>query len=299
MLFYRDTRSEYMSDLPISGPSVIESCFFEDGEPNFVIPRLASVTGRKIVYVADWSSPRARMLDLYCLWPLAEMTPALLTIIIPFDPCATQERETSPGVVATASVNAKLLSSLPCAKRIVIIDLHTEANKFFFYRSAVFMASMMPALAQHQEFAHAAICFPDDGAKKRFAQYFTGSTREFIVCVKQRVGDRRQVCIADGDAAGRDVLIVDDLVRTGGTLGECARVLRTAGAKSVCVFVTHMLMPQTRWDEFVTPDGKYWGVLDAFFTSDTTLTAPLAMRAAPASFLKCMTSRAIIMREMC
>lgn len=69
------------------------------------------------------------------------------------------------------------------------------------------------------------VAFPDDGAQKRFKSCFEGY--DVAVCAKVRDGDKRRVQLNDGDVAARDVLIVDDLVRSGGTLIEwCAmRVL--------------------------------------------------------------------------
>ena len=59
-----------------------------------------------------------------------------------------------------------------------------------------------------------------------------------IVCGKKRVGDTRKVFIQDGDCEGKRILIVDDIVKTGGTLAECAKTLKKAGAKAICAYCT-------------------------------------------------------------
>ena len=60
-----------------------------------------------------------------------------------------------------------------------------------------------------------------------------------VVCGKQRIGENRIVTIHDGDAKGKRILIVDDMVRSGGTLVKCAAALVERGAISVSAFVTH------------------------------------------------------------
>lgn len=64
-----------------------------------------------------------------------------------------------------------------------------------------------------------------------------------IVCDKKRIGDKRVVSIREGDPRDRDVLIVDDLIQSGGTIRESARVLREAGARSVSAYATHGIFP--------------------------------------------------------
>jgi len=281
-LFFRDTRAAYVAALVESkafAPHVVVGTFFDQGEPNFLVPGLhTDVTSRHVVYVADWSTPAARYYDMCVLVPLAEMQPTLLTIVIPFDPAATMERETAPGVVVTANVNAKMLSALPCAKRVLTIDLHTMANQFYFHNAAVRLASMMPYALKYIRTMHpqlTAVCFPDEGAKKRFGQFFLNERT--IVCAKERgAGDERRVRIVEGadvfhDKPSIEILIVDDLTRTGGTLAECARVLRSAGATRVHAYVTHALLTPARQADFGAETGKYSGLIDRFYASDTTL----------------------------
>ena len=66
------------------------------------------------------------------------------------------------------------------------------------------------------------IAFPDEGAHKRFHRLF--SNYELITCIKVRNGMKRVVTLKEGNAVGRHVVIVDDLVKSGGTLQECAKV---------------------------------------------------------------------------
>jgi phosphoribosylpyrophosphate synthetase len=88
-----------------------------------------------------------------------------------------------------------------------------------------------------------------------------------IVCTKVREGDRRFITIKEGDAKDRHVVIVDDLVKTGGTLIECKEALFQHGAKSVSAFVTHAVFPQEKWKRFLpVPDAKNF---EHFFITDS------------------------------
>ena len=97
------------------------------------------------------------------------------------------------------------------------------------------------------------IAFPDDGAAKRFSSMFqdVGDDLEIIVCGKTRgEGDERTVTIQSGVATDRKIVIVDDLVQTGGTLYETGKVLEDAGARSVNAYVTHAVFPNESWKRF-------------------------------------------------
>ena len=95
------------------------------------------------------------------------------------------------------------------------------------------------------------VAFPDDGAAKRFSAMLQDMDLEIIVCGKTRgEGDERNVVIQDGNADGRHIVIVDDLVQTGGTLYESGKVLKEAGAASVNAFVTHAVFPNDSWKLF-------------------------------------------------
>jgi phosphoribosylpyrophosphate synthetase len=97
------------------------------------------------------------------------------------------------------------------------------------------------------------VAFPDDGAAKRFSAMFQDMDLEIIVCGKTRgEGDVRNVVIQDGDAMGKNIVIVDDLVQTGGTLYESGKVLKEAGALSVNAFVTHAVFPKESWKRFAS-----------------------------------------------
>jgi phosphoribosylpyrophosphate synthetase len=121
-----------------------------------------------------------------------------------------------------------------------------------------------------------------------------------IVCGKVRDGDRRTVVIKDGadllstpppggvESETRTVLIVDDLVQSGGTLVECARQLRATAHPKVKLrlwcFVTHPVFPNDSWRRFL-PGGDAHGVFDRFYTTDSRPKVAELLQAPPADDL--------------
>ena len=91
-----------------------------------------------------------------------------------------------------------------------------------------------------------------DGVRaKRFGAFFEDMDLEVIVCGKTRgEGEVRTVVIQDGNATSRHIVIVDDLVQTGGTLFETGKVLKEAGAASVNAFVSHAVFPNESYKRF-------------------------------------------------
>ena len=81
-----------------------------------------------------------------------------------------------------------------------------------------------------------------------------------------RIEDKRIVKIQEGDPAGLHVLIVDDLVRSGGTLFESAKVLKDAGATAVSVFVAHAAFPQSAWKRFARGGDR--DIFERFWTTN-------------------------------
>merc|ERR1712216_647385 len=135
--------------------------------------------------------------------------------------------------------------------QLVLYDIHALQNRFYFREPLIpRLESCVPLLlAALQEDAtkgeKQCICFPDDGAMKRFKSSFKGF--ELALCHKIRVGDQRLVELKDGDVGGRHCIIVDDLVHTGGTLLSCAEALWAAGAADVSMYVTHAILEEESW----------------------------------------------------
>jgi ribose-phosphate pyrophosphokinase len=188
-----------------------------------------------------------------------------LTVVLPYYPVGTMERVIQEGQVATANTYAQMFSNLPsCGKptRLIIYDLHTLQNRFYLHNNAVAsLQTSIPLLLKtlttqtDSNSPHTINCiaFPDDGANKRFAAIFQHLGYDIVTCGKTRKNDdERSITIQDGQPQGKHLLIVDDLVQSGGTLHECGVALRRAGAATVSAYVTHPVFPKDSWKRFLS-----------------------------------------------
>lgn len=235
---------------------------FPDGTDNIEIGGFSSprnvISGEHVLFLASFHNNDVTLSQFQVMICLLLSFVESLTVVLPFSPVGTMERVTREGQVATAATYAHMFSSLPnCGRptRLMVYDLHTLQNRFYLHGNAV--ASLQTAIPllkdKIKERGINCVAFPDDGAAKRFSSMFQdmGDAMEIIVCGKTRgEGDQRTVTIQDGNATDRHIVIVDDLVQTGGTLYETGKVLEEAGAASVNAFVTHGVFPKESWKRF-------------------------------------------------
>jgi len=220
---------------------------------------LNRIRGSHVLFLASFHDNDAIMSQFQALVCLAESFVQSLTIMLPFYPMGTMERVTVEGQVATANTIARMLSCLPGIGRpirIMLYDLHTLQNRFYFHGHALAsLHTCIPLIVDKGEALlpssgapggaagldmrkFDAIAFPDEGAAKRFGGMFP-TWENKIICGKVRIGDQRVITIHDGCAKDKRVLIVDDMVRSGGTLIKCCEAIKAQGAASVSAYCTH------------------------------------------------------------
>lgn len=230
---------------------------FEDGFPNLFIKNVRDMANREVLYLANFFPSDLIFEQLAILYALPRYLAKKLTVILPYFPTGTMERIDYEGQVATAMTTCRLLSMIPLSQggpcQIVIYDIHALQERFYFSEMVIpRLESGIPLLLRRlksmpEDFhSKITIAFPDDGAHKRFAGFF----KDFptIICAKVRVGDKRIVTVKEGDPKGRHIVIVDDLVKTGGTLIECAKAM--SGSLSCSAYATHAVFPQESWRRF-------------------------------------------------
>jgi len=232
---------------------------FPDGTDNIEIGGFYPdnlLSGEHVLFLASFHNNDVTLSQFQVIICLLESFVQSLTVVLPFSPVGTMERVVREGQVATAATHAHMFSSLPnCGRptRLMVYDLHTLQNRFYLHGNAVAsLQTAIPLLKRRMRDTNIdCVAFPDDGAKKRFSTFFEDMDVEIVVCSKTRgEGDQRIVVIQDGDPSGRHVVVVDDLVQTGGTLFESGRVLKEAGAASVNAYVTHAVFPNESWRRF-------------------------------------------------
>jgi phosphoribosylpyrophosphate synthetase len=252
---------------------------FPDGTDNIEIGGFLPenrISGADVLMLASFHDNGVTLSQFSVMITLLTSFINSLTVVLPFYPTGTMERVTTEGQVATANTYAQLFSNLPsCGKptRLMTYDLHTLQNRFYLHNNAcASLQTAIPVLVDRLKASNPAIdciAFPDDGAAKRFARMFTELTGDFemVTCGKTRGegGDKRVITIQDGSCAGKRVLIVDDLVQTGGTLLECGRALKAAGALEVSAYATHGVFPDESWRRFTRQgrDGNGDGEVDS------------------------------------
>lgn len=240
---------------------------FEDGFPNLMIRDVAGIVGEDVAFLACFDTPAEIFRQLAVIHALPRYGARSLTVLLPYFPTGTMERVNREGEIATAMTLARLLSATPLSSgrgpaRIVIWDIHALAERFYFGDSVIpVLQSGMPLLrAQLKAFDASekiSVAFPDEGAYKRFGADLADFPQ--IICGKTRIGDQRIVKIREGRARLRHVVIVDDLVKTGGTLLECKKALDRAGAKHVSAYVTHAVFPKRSWENFLRAGfDRFW-----------------------------------------
>ncbi|KAL4336137.1 hypothetical protein GQ457_07G017260 [Hibiscus cannabinus] len=237
---------------------------FEDGFPNLFIPNAQGIRGHNVAFLASFSSPSVIFEQLSVIYALPKLFISSFTLVLPFFPTGTSERMEDEGDVATAFTLARILSNIPTSRggptSLVTFDIHALQERFYFgdnilpcFESGIPL--LMNRLQQLPDSDKISIAFPDDGAWKRFhkqLQHFPT-----IVCNKVRIGDKRIVRIKEGEAAGRHVVIVDDLVQSGGTLIECQKALAANGAAKISAYVTHGIFPNRSWQRFEHDNGGH------------------------------------------
>ena len=194
--------------------------------------------------------------------------------------------------MATAFTLARMLSNIPLTRggpaSVVIFDIHALQERFYFGDSALpLFESGIPLLIDRLKLLDDAdkitIAYPDEGAWKRFHFQFQGYPE--VICTKVRDGDKRIVRLKEGDAIGRHVVIVDDLVQSGGTLIECGKLLHSLGAAHVSAYVTHGVFPLQSYERFkaeaTTEDGYREGWCHLWITDSCPTTAVAVKDLAP------------------
>lgn len=222
---------------------------FPEGEISVEIQE--HVRGADVFLIQSTSPPpNENMMELLVMIDaLKRASAARITAVIPYYGYGRQDRKNRPGVPITAKLVANLITAAG-ADRVLTIDLHAAQIQGFFdipvdhlYAAPVLIKALKHIfpLAKRKNMT---IVSPDVGGLT-IADHFAGDFRCPLAIVdKRRMSDTKtEVRNVIGDVAGRDILIVDDLISTGTSLATAARVLREKGAKDIFAVVTHPVLP--------------------------------------------------------
>ncbi|HEY9008450.1 ribose-phosphate diphosphokinase [Ohtaekwangia sp.] len=213
---------------------------FSDGE--LFVRFNESVRGQTVFLIAKVNMPYENFFEMLMTVDAARRSSAReVVLVMPYLPHSRQERRDGQRTSISSRMVADIIQ-LMGADRIITLDLHTNAIEGF-YKVPLDPLSSLKLFVDHIKDCkrdHLCLCSPDFGGIKRIKQYKKYLDAEMVVINKERL-KANQVAHMEiiGDVKGRNVIIIDDLVDTAGTLCKAADLLIEHGAESVCAYCTH------------------------------------------------------------
>lgn len=247
-LVFSGTNSRYLAekicqslDCPLGQMNIQH---FADGE--FSVSYEESIRGRDVFLVQSTFPNSDNLMELLLMIDAAKRASAhYITAVVPYFGWARQDRKDKPRVSIGAKLIADMLSTAGIT-RLITMDLHADQIQGFFdvpvdhlYASSVFTQYVKDNLPLD----NLVIATPDVGGTKRASAYSKYLGVPMVICHKSRlraneVAEMRVI----GDVKGLDVLLIDDMVDTAGTITKAADLMMAEGAKSVRAIASHAVM---------------------------------------------------------
>jgi len=223
---------------------------YSDGEfqPSFE----ESVRGTRVFIIGSTHPTSENLMEMLLMLDAAKRASARhITAVLPYFGWARQDRKDKPRVPIGAKLIAKLLETAG-ATRIITMDLHADQIQGFFEKPVdhLFASSIFIPYIKSLGLDNLTIASPDMGGSKRAYAYskFLGS--DVVICYKQR--EKANVIShmeLIGDVKGKNVILVDDMVDTAGTLTKAADLMMERGAISVRAICTHALLSGNAYEK--------------------------------------------------
>lgn len=213
---------------------------FSDGEfqPSFE----ENIRGRDVFIVQSTFSPADNLLELLMLIDAARRASAKrIVAVIPYFGLARQDRKDKPRVSVASKLIANLLTAAG-VQRIITIDLHADQIQAFFDVPVdhIYASSIFTPYIESLNLPNLLMASPDTGGTRRAAAYAKFLQTGFVICYKQRskpneVGKMELV----GNVEGKNVVLIDDIIDTAGSITKAGDLIMDRGAASVRAFCTH------------------------------------------------------------
>ena len=216
---------------------------FSDGEfqPSFE----ESVRGARVFIIGSTHPTSENLMEMLLMIDAAKRASAKhITAVMPYFGWARQDRKDKPRVPIAAKLVANLLETAG-ATRVITMDLHADQIQGFFeipvdhlYASTIFVPYI-----KSLNLENLCIASPDMGGSKRAHSYAKFLNSDVVICYKQRkkanVIEKMELI---GDVEGKNVILVDDMVDTAGTLVKASEIMKDKGAVSVRAICTHAIL---------------------------------------------------------
>ncbi|MGF1564692.1 MAG: ribose-phosphate pyrophosphokinase [Flavobacteriales bacterium] len=216
---------------------------FSDGEIAVSIEE--TVRGKDVVIVQSTMPPADNILELLLMVDAAKRASAKrIVAVIPYFGYARQDRKDKPRVAIGAKLVANLLTAAG-VDRVITMDLHADQIQGFFevpvdhlFASTIFLPYLETIRTDNL-----VIATPDTGGTKRANAYAKHLQVDLAICYKQRkVANQVESMTVIGDVVGKDVVLIDDMCDTAGTLTKAAEMMINEGARTVRAVCTHAIM---------------------------------------------------------
>ena len=216
---------------------------YSDGEfqPSFE----ESIRGARIFIIGSTNPSSENLMEMLLMLDAAKRASARhITAVMPYFGWARQDRKDKPRVPIAAKLVAKMLETAG-ATRIITMDLHADQIQGFFEKPVdhLFASTLFLPYVKNLNLDNLCIASPDMGGSKRAYAYSKALESDVVICYKQRakanVISHMELI---GEVKGKNVVLVDDMVDTAGTLTKAADLMIERGAQSVRAITTHGLL---------------------------------------------------------
>lgn len=242
----------------------VKKNLFSDGEYQLCFEE--SIRGRRIFLIGSTNPPNDNLMEMLLMIDAAKRASARhITAVMPYFGWARQDRKDKPRVPIAAKLVAKILQAAG-ATRIMTMDLHADQIQGFFEVPVdhLFASTILLPHIEKLNLDHVTIASPDMGGSKRAYAYSKYLKCEVVICYKQRkkanIIDSMEVI---GNVEGRNIILVDDMVDTAGTLTKAADIMMERGALSVRALSTHAILSGPAYERIEQSDLKELIVTDS------------------------------------
>ncbi len=237
--------------VPLTDPKVRR---FPDGEINVKIQE--SMRGHDVFVIQPTCHPASEnLIELFIILDaLRRASAGRVTAVIPYFGYARMERKTQPREPITAKLIANFIT-LAGADRLLLLDLHADAIEGFFDVPTDHLTAKR-ILAEHirsRGLHDITVVAPDAGGAKRAESLANLLDAPIVFGYKRReTGDHSEALAVAGDVNGRDCVVVEDMISTGGTAVGLTQMLRAAGARSIHIVATHAVLTSNARENLTT-----------------------------------------------
>jgi ribose-phosphate pyrophosphokinase len=247
---------------------------FADGETWVKITE--NIRGHDVFVIQATNSPARNIMELLVMLDaIRRASPRRVTAVIPYFGYARQDRKDQPRVPITAKLMANLMTTAG-AERVLTMDLHSVQIQGFFdipfdhlYASPVFVEHVKSRFP-----SNLVVVAPDIGSVKMARAYATRLEAPLALIDKRRPRhDEIDVMNVIGDVDGKNVVIFDDIISTGGTLIKAARALKDRGAQKIMACVTHAVFSEDVYEKLNRSDISRLAVTDTIYRDPVELAA--------------------------